>query len=593
MTCLINNSLGSFFVALICLTCVQLSAANDDPGLAKNASQPSAHSEKTVIYVAKDVITVDPKQPRADAVAVSSGRILGVGTKPELVELLGAEKVVIDDRFADKVMVPGLIEQHIHPILSALTLMSSVISIEEWQLPNGTFPAARNRKDYFKRLREVEAAMEDPSAPLISWGFHHYFHNKLTRADLDTVSTERAILIWHRSAHEFILNTPALKAAGISGETLQQTSEVNREQINFEEGHFWERGTFDFLMPRILPLIGSPAKMTAGIELMANYLHAAGVTTSAEPGGVSGYYQPQITVLGNTNTPFRFYFIPDGRSLTLEYTGADLLDATEQVLTGARGHTAFLPKQVKLFADGAIFSQLMQMEDGYLDGHHGEWLMQEDVFAAAFRTYWEDGYQIHVHQNGDAGLERVLDVLEDNQRRHPRKNHRTTLVHFGFSTTEQVKRIARLGAIVSANPYYTVALADQYSAFGVGPQRAESMVRLGDVARAGISFSLHSDMPMAPARPLFLMWAAVNRSTFSGRVAGPEQRISVEDALKAVTLDAAYSLQLEDEIGSISPGKRANFTILEENPFTVNAAEIKNIGIWGTVLEGRLQPLPR
>ncbi len=593
MTRLFAHCLGSFFAALACMTCAQLAAASGEPGGMKPANQPSEHSGKTVIYVAKDIITVDPKRPRVSAVAVNQGRIQAIGSKRQLLELVGEDEAVIDDRFADKVIVPGLIEQHIHPILSALTLTSSIISIEEWQLPRGTFPAARNREDYFKRLREVEAAMKDPAAPLISWGFHHYFHDKLTRADLDRVSAERPIFIWHRSAHEFVLNSPALQVADISEEMLQQTSQEIREQINLDEGHFWERGAFDFLLPRIMSVIGSPSRMTAGIELMADYLHAAGVTTSAEPGGIAGYYPPQIAVLGDTDTPFRFYFIPDGRSLSLKHAGADLLAATEQVMTGAHGHTAFLPKQVKLFADGAIFSQLMQMTDGYLDGHHGEWLMQENDFASAFRTYWEAGYQIHVHQNGDAGLQRVLDVLEDNQKRHPRKDHRTTIVHFGFSTIAQVKRIARLGAIVSANPYYTVALADQYSAFGVGPERANSMVRLGDVARADISFSLHSDMPMAPARPLFLMWAAVNRTTFSGSIADPEQQVSIEDALKAVTLDAAYSLQLEDEIGSISPGKRANFTILDNNPFTVNPAAIKDIGIWGTILEGRLQPLPR
>ena len=96
---------------------------------------------------------------------------------------------------------------------------------------------------------------------------------------------------------------------------------------------------------------------------------------------------------------------------------------------------------------------------------------------------------------------------------------------------------------------------------------------------------------MAPSDPLFLMWAAINRTTPSGRVAGPEQRVSVQQALEAVTIDAAYSLRMEDEIGSIEPGKRANFTILEADPFAVDPMTIKDIGVWGTVLEGRVQPV--
>jgi hypothetical protein len=165
------------------------------------------------------------------------------------------------------------------------------------------------------------------------------------------------------------------------------------------------------------------------------------------------------------------------------------------------------------------------------------------------------------------------------------------LVHFAVSAPDQVERLRKLGCIVSANPYYVTALADKYSEKGLGPKRADAMVRLGDVERAGVSYSFHSDMPMAPADPLFLMWCAVNRKTTSGRVAGPNQRVSREGALRAVTLDAAYSLRLENEVGSIEAGKRANFTILEDNPLTCPADKIREIGIWGTVMEGRVLPL--
>jgi predicted amidohydrolase YtcJ len=164
-------------------------------------------------------------------------------------------------------------------------------------------------------------------------------------------------------------------------------------------------------------------------------------------------------------------------------------------------------------------------------------------------------------------------------------------VHFGFSTAEQVERIARLGAIVSANPYYLTALADRYGEQGVGPERADAIARLGEVARAGVSFSLHSDMPMAPGQPLFLMWCAVNRTTLSGRTARTDLRITAEQALRAVTLDAAYSIRLKGEIGSLEVGKKANFTVLADNPLTEDPTTIKDIDEWGTVLEGRLQPI--
>lgn len=133
----------------------------------------------------------------------------------------------------------------------------------------------------------------------------------------------------------------------------------------------------------------------------------------------------------------------------------------------------------------------MQIQDGYTDGHHGEWMMEPEVYAGVFRAYWEAGYQIHIHQNGDQGLEMVLDLLAENMQRMPRDDHRTTIVHFGFSTQEQVKRIAALGAIVSANPYYTSALADRCGEVGIGPERADQMVRLADVVAESIPLSLH------------------------------------------------------------------------------------------------------
>jgi len=118
-------------------------------------------------------------------------------------------------------------------------------------------------------------------------------------------------------------------------------------------------------------------------------------------------------------------------------------------------------------------------------------------------------------------------------------------------------------------------------------------VRMGDVERAGISYSFHSDMPMAPGQPLFLMWSGVNRVTNEGNLRGPEQRVSRLGALKAVTLDAAYSLQMDKEVGSIAPGKLANFTILADNPLTVDPMKIKDVRVWGTVHEGRVLPVRR
>jgi predicted amidohydrolase YtcJ len=252
----------------------------------------------------------------------------------------------------------------------------------------------------------------------------------------------------------------------------------------------------------------------------------------------------------------------------------------------------FLPQQIKFLIDGAIYSQLMQMRDGYTDGHEGAWIMDPDVYSYAFQAYWDAGYHIHVHCNGDAGMDVLLANLEAAQRRNPRLDHRTTIVHFGYAAPDQVDKAGKLGAIVSANPYYVTALAGRYAQIGLGPERARRMVPLADAKRAGMPISFHSDMPMAPAKPLQLVWSAVNRFTAEGPVMGPDQVLDLDTSLRAMTIEAAYSIRLEDEVGSITPGKFANFTVLEQSPYEVAPPALKDIAVWGTVLEGRVQPAP-
>jgi predicted amidohydrolase YtcJ len=186
----------------------------------------------------------------------------------------------------------------------------------------------------------------------------------------------------------------------------------------------------------------------------------------------------------------------------------------------------------------------------------------------------------------------LIGSLEKAMKRKPRKDHRTVLVHFGFAAPEQVRRWAQLGGIVSANPYYVTALAGCYANLGIGPERSKNMVPLGDVLKNHVSLSFHSDMPMAPAKPLQLIWAAVNRFTAEGPVSGPEHRVPLGVALESMTLDAAHSIQLEKEIGSIEVGKWANLTILEKSPYDVPPEQLKEISVWGTMLEGRVQPAP-
>jgi predicted amidohydrolase YtcJ len=244
---------------------------------------------------------------------------------------------------------------------------------------------------------------------------------------LDAVSATRPIAVWQRSCHEFYLNSYALSTLGLSEAAMKNKGRAS-EMMSWEDGHWWETGANLILGP-LLRVFVTPERMRFGLRQMVEYLHVHGVTAFNEPGAL---YTPEIwtlyqQILGADDTPFYSYFMPDGRSQVDKGLGLaeSLADAKCQVALAPQGKVSFFPKQIKLFADGAIISQLMEMKDGYTDGHKGEWLMTPEKLEERTKLYWDAGYQLHIHVNGDLGLETLLDILERRMLERPRADHRT------------------------------------------------------------------------------------------------------------------------------------------------------------------------
>ncbi len=560
----------------------------------QDLSAATAAPSSTTIYVAREILTMDPAKPRAKALAVRDGRFISVGTRAEVEAVAGAGAKV-DTTFADKVVMAGFVEQHVHPVLAALTMNTKVISIEDWDAIDGFSAAVRNEKGYIERLKKALADHKDKTTPFVTWGYHHYFHGELSRNRLNQLAPDLPVIVWHRSAHEFFLNDAALRLTGIDEALVKGFSKSAQEQLSLPKGHFYEQGALAIL-GKLAPHLASASQFRRGLEFSEAYYHQNGITLACEPGGfLSKPMQDAINVVYSDDaTPFNHCFIGDDKSFYAikPNDAASLLSETRKVESWGKGRTWYIPNQVKLFTDGAIYSQLMQMKGGYTDGHHGAWIIDPPAFDFMFQTYWDAGYQIHVHNNGDGGMDVLLGGLEKAMARKPRTGHRTALVHFGFAKPDQVARWVTLGGIVSANPYYVTALAGRYAELGIGPERSQNMVPMGDVVKHGGSLSFHSDMPMAPAKPLQLVWAAINRFTAEGPVAGPRHKVSLDVALKAITIDAAYSIQMEQRVGSIEVGKDANLTVLEQSPYEVAPEKVKDIQVWGTMLEGRVQPAP-
>jgi len=531
---------------------------------------------------------MDAAQPRAKAIAVADGRIVALGDLSSVEQSLAGYHVRVDDTFAKRIIMPGFVEPHLHPYLAGVLLPMNFITPHDWDMPGKKVKGVQGQAEYLQRLREVEAEHEGDDW-LWTWGYHPYFHGDVDRTVLDGISATRPIVVWHRSFHEILLNSAALKALGIESS--------DNPQIDIAKGHFYENGLIE-LIPHIMPMLSRPWRYLRALSQARDMVHAGGITTVSD--GAFGtvnfdteWLSIRFSSWNRDSSPFRFMVLADGKGLGKAMGNNAAREFINRLPEKNTDKITFLPKQVKLFADGAAYSQLMQMREGYLDGHHGEWLMTPENLEEAARLYWQDGFQIHVHVNGDLGLERTLDIVEKLQAEHPREDHRTTIHHFAYARPEQALRMKALGVWVSANPYYVWALADKYAQVGLGPERADNMVPLKPVVDAGVPLSFHSDFTMAPVEPLLLAWAAATRLTASGRVAGPEHRIGLTAALNAITLGAAAQLQMEDDIGSLAVGKKADFTILEQDPYQRPIEALKDIPIWGTVLEGRLQPLPR
>lgn len=585
--------------ALSGLAHIALADGSMNEALGKELAEPAgpAAAQEVVIFPARKVITMEASQKTAEAVAISGKRFIGAGTVSQLTKLAGARPVRIDDSLKDKIIMPGFIDQHLHPVLGALTLATEVIATEDWNLPGHSIKAAYTPEEYMSRLKAAEKNMSNPNEPLVSWGYHKLWHGKMNRQILDQISSTRPIIIWQRSCHEVYLNTAALKLLDISAQDVLGKGTAS-QMVNYPEGHFWEQGFMSTkVLPSFLKVVATPARLTFGLKQMVAYEHANGVTAYNEPGAIvtPEMWKLYEQILGAKDTPMYSTFLADGRGI-VDQVGMDkALDVVEETVASAPEAPGkklmFFPKQIKLFADGAIISQLMQMKEPYTDGHHGEWMINPDDLERRAKLFWDAGYQLHIHVNGDLGAEVVLATLEKRLKENPRQDHRFVVVHFANSTETQIARLAKDGAIFSVNPYYPVGFADKY-ADGLGKKRADLMVRNASIIKHTPHLSFHSDLPMAPSDPLYLAWAGVNRMTPSGRVAAPEQRISVDVALRAITIEAAYSWRKEDLLGSIKAGKIANLTVLEQDPYQVDPKKLKDIPVWGTVFEGKVYPVP-
>lgn len=563
--------------ALLALTLVSPVTAQDQPG-------------EIVVFIAKKIVTMDPTRPTATAVAVRGGEILSVGSLADLQPWLKAHPHKIDTQFKDKVLMPGLIDPHMHPMLGAIAFQAFWITPEPWNVMGRKTPATIGEKAYRDALATAFAARQKDTLVFMTWGFSADTHGELSVEALDSISKDVPILVLQRSMHEIYLNTPMLALLKAKG--MDENKFKDHPQIDWKKNHFWEDGMFSVAVPYMAGFLLDPAAADPGYLKTRDYLNYNGITTVADMDTGGTNWDLEIAALKRNldtpDSPVRVRLTPDVYKLSLALKSPEAVMKRVGELKSQNTRHLVFNNGIKLFADGAMFSQAMQISaPGYIDGHHGEWITQPASFEEFARSYWKAGYQIHVHTNGDGGAKLVLDTLQQLLDEKPRVDHRLTIEHYGYADDGTSRRIAKLGAQVSANPFYLYVLGDRYAATGLGTDRAARIAPLGGLVRRNVNVGLHSDFPMAPSEPLFLAWTTATRETLSGKVFAPSERLTLDQAIRAITIDAAYLIGMETELGSIEAGKLADFAVLDKDPYEVGVKGLRNIKVWGTIFEGR------
>ncbi len=498
----------------------------------------------------------------------------------------------IDDRYSDKIMMPGFIDPHTHLRLSGTYMGLEYVGPIDSAAPGGMRKGLPSRDAVLNQLRALAAEQTDPTTPITAWGYDPASQSgHLDRDMLDQISDSVPIWVIAYAPHIVYVNTPMLEMIGVNDDSVGHG--IGRYPDGRLNGWFVETEATALATRPVSKLIYGPNAGRTAIDRMGAVAKAAGVTTTADLiWGLADGFEPEwddhAKAIAEGTFPLRIFMIPFEPKLVREY-GSEMLNFLET--KRAEGDDRLNTHGIKYVNDGSYPSMTLVMnEPGYLDednAHKGE-VPWEDMVERML-PFWKAGVQIHSHANGDRTLDMTLDTLEALQRIHPRFDHRFTVEHYCISSPSQARRLSALGGQASVNIYFVHFRAQLHSDHGFGPDRSEATARLGSLERAGAPFALHSDfnLVVTPLSPLLAAWCAVNRIGADGEtVLAPGERISVDRALRAITIDAAYILNRDDRLGSIEVGKHADFTVLADDPYQVNPRNLKDIEVCDTVLAG-------
>jgi len=515
--------------------------------------------EVTLAILNGKVCTLDPKRPVAEAIAIRNGKIIAVGSNEEIRKYVGKKTEVVDAK--GRTVIPGLVDCHVHmtgfgQFLDTLDLRD-IASIKEMQ----------------QRLKEyAEKNPEDSKILGGGWDQERFAEKRYpTRWDLDAAVDDKPVFLVRVCGHVGVVNSKALKLAGITEETAVEGGKVDLDEASGEPSGILREGALELVWKT------APRPNVKDLELTC--LKACKMAVEA---GLTCVHW----ILGSARemrTVQKLYF---EEKLPLRvYLGipVEFLDAlvTLGVATGF-GSDMVKIGFVKILADGSLGGRTAALKEPYADDPKTSGMMlytQSELNRLVLKAH-ESGLQLAVHAIGDRAMESVLEAFEKALRKKPRKNHRHRIEHCSVVTPDMIKRMKRLGLIASVQPHFVVS--DFWVVDRVGKTRARWVYPFNSLMKEGLTVVAGSDCPVEPINPILGIWAAASRKSFT------EETIGVEDALKAYAINAAYASFGEDKRGTIETGKFADLTILSDNLLKVPPNEIKNVKVEMTIVDGKI-----
>lgn len=530
-----------------------------------------------LIYHGGTVITVNDGQPVAEAVSISGGKIVAVGTSADILATAGAGTEVID--LDGKTMLPGFVDSHGHAYLIGLQAISANL------LPPPDGPGAdiealqQQLTDWAERNRDIV----DKLGWIVGFGYDDsqlIEQRHPTRDDLDRVSTELPVIIIHQSGHLGAVNSKALEIAGVNTETSDPKGGVfrRREGTRVPNGVL-EEYAFFYLMGSLAANFDAAFNermVIEGTRLLASFGYTTGQEGRAAGPGLEALQR--VADRGGLDIDLVAYpdiLEVDDIQPSLDYSNRFRIGGVKLTIDGSpQGKTAWLTAPYHVPPPG-------QPAD-----YRGYAAIDEKTTFDAVDKAFANGWQILVHANGDAASDRFLEAVRLARRNHPGVNNRPVLVHGQVLREDQVDQLQWLDIFPSLFPMHTFYWGDWHRNSVLGPQRAENISPTGWLLERDMMFGTHHDAPVALPDSMRVLSATVTRETRSGRVLGPEHRVPVGTALKAMTLWPAWQHFEEQSKGSIEPGKLADLVILSDNPLTAAPETLAAIRVLETIKEG-------